>query len=78
MKPKKLSRFLSAVLALALVAGLMPAAFAAEGEEAPVVEIAEDNITLEVGRNVELTLTVSPNASVDWSSDDSDIATVCG
>ena len=76
MKPKKLSRFLSAVLALALVAGLMPAAFAAEGEEAPVVEIAEDNITLEVGRNVELTLTVSPNASVDWSSDDSDIATV--
>lgn len=48
MKPKKLSRFLSAVLALALVAGLMPAAFAAEGEEAPVVEIAEDNITLEV------------------------------
>ncbi len=30
MKPKKLSRFLSAVLALALVAGLMPAAFAAE------------------------------------------------
>lgn len=76
MKPKKLSRFLSAVLALALVAGLMPAAFAAEGEEAPVVEIAEDNITLEVGRNVELTLTISPNASVDWSSDDSDIATV--
>lgn len=33
MKPKKLSRFLSAVLALALVAGLMPAAFAAEGED---------------------------------------------
>lgn len=76
MKPKNLSRFLSAVLALALVAGLMPAAFAAEGEEAPVVEIAEDNITLEVGRNVELIFTVSPNASVDWSSDDSDIATV--
>lgn len=76
MKTKKLSRFLSTVLALALLAGLMPAAFAAEGEEPPVVEITECKVTLEVGDNVELTCIVSPDARVEWSSDDEDVATV--
>ena len=71
MKPKKLSRFLSAVLALALVAGLMPAAFAAEGEDI----IEQTKLTLEIG-DTETLVTTSDEVSIEWSSDHEDIAAV--
>ena len=71
MKPKKLSRFLSAVLALALVAGLMPAAFAAEGEDI----IEQTKLTLKIGDTKTLVAT-SDEVSIEWSSDHEDIAAV--
>ena len=71
MKPKKLSRFLSAVLALALVAGLMPAAFAAEGEDI----IEQTKLTLKIG-DTEALIATSEEVDIEWSSDNADIAAV--
>lgn len=82
MKKHSRARVLSALLTLAMVFSMLPAAWAAEGPDGPSpqddkplnsISLNESNYTLDVGQSVTLTVTYNPNDTTDtktvsWST----------
>ncbi len=80
MYTKKISRFLSLFLTMALVFSLMPTALAADDIPATGISINPNTITLRVGKTDSLEATVSPdtatNKNIKWDSKSPSIVSV--